>query len=243
MKRRTTGSKKRKSASYITGRGGKNYRYDGKRNFKKTGSSKLVIFQNVSACPDRLMLKLRWTGVYRFSPGATTLTETLQANSIFDPSGTIGTDQPLGYNEWIRFYQKYRVYGVKWETFTGYEGAVGFLHITILPSKNSAPPSNIATAFEQPRAIYLGLHEIASRRSRHNKGYWSTSEICGVPPQEVRDENDYAALFTANPARLWYIHFNLATSDGSTNIIADMVIQLIFYVELFERVQLTASAG
>jgi len=240
MKRRTTTRTSRKRQKEPAD-SWKTKRYDGRKSFRRIQGPGLTIINNVSAAPDRLMVKLKYSEIVSFSPAAAEAGTTYVVNSLQDPQGGGGVRRPAATNQWLAFYERYKVYGVAWKIWSGYTGAVGFMHGVLYPDSGNTLAATVEQALQQPRAKYLGLHAIASRYAEKNRGYWSTAEVYGVTNEQVRDDDVYSGTASVDPTRPFHIHLAFRTGDGVTNITAQVYIEFIMYTEFYDRLTLPLS--
>lgn len=76
--------------------------------YSKTGGK--ITALKTATVPDRLVLKMKYVDNFQLI-GAGGASRVFRLNSIYDPdTSVVNGHQPLGYDQWNTFYQKYRVF-------------------------------------------------------------------------------------------------------------------------------------
>lgn len=200
-----------------------------------------------SAFPDRLRVKLRYSSVYTFSivAGVATYNQ-FRGNSIFDPDLTGVGHQPLGFDQWANFYGSYKVHGSSIQaslvntstTSTQFDQNVGFL--VVYPQTGTAAPSS-TESIEQPYSKYKMINPFGGHAGKTIKSYMSTARIYGVPRLAVGIEDDFAGAVTTNPSNQWCWNVIGGTLNSSNNTTFSLLVRLTYYVEYWNRKQLSQS--
>jgi len=234
MKRRTTSKKKRKTKSRIT---------DGRRKFSQLNPMHITRVNSVSCVPDAIMVKLKYVSQIKIdTTSAFFYDQIYRGNTLFDPDLTNVGHQPMGYDQWAAFYNRYRVLACAAKLNIINEAAGPPCHVVFGPSTSATPYSgDLQEALEQPRAKYVGPLEVASRRAHSMKHYMTTSEVFGVPAEAVKDENDYSAATSTSPNKIWYWHLSLVSTDVSSDLLITWNLELTYYCMFQDRVALANS--
>lgn len=218
-----------------------------RRNYRKRRNqhalSKVV---NLSTgIPDSIMTKLKYTGTYTLSDatGGVGAAQIFRGNSIYDPDYTGVGGQPLGHDEWANFYTYYKVHGSS-------------IKVTFLPTVSTVANSNLVCSvcptlgimstgsftsvdlMEQPYANWTISGPANGGVIRTLKKYMSTKKIFG---QKQIDDDDFEGVFSGNPQNPWYWSVFAFPVDGSSTFTLDMVVQVTYYVELKNRINLPQS--
>lgn len=166
------------------------------------------------------------------------------ANSIFDPSFSGTGHQPLGRDEWEKFYDHYTVIGSKITANFFSDSAVvtqGNAMVGILLKDNTTAISGLQTLMEQSLTHPVFLTNAAAGGARKvSKGY-SAKKFFGL--QSIKDNRTVVgSQFAASPADGAYFHVYVApvsTTDdvGTTSV----VIQIEYTCLLTERKALVGS--
>jgi len=234
MKRRTTSKKKRKTKSRIT---------DGRRKFSQLNPMHITRINSVSCVPDAIEVKLKYVALQRIDTTSAFFYDAVfRGNSLFDPDLTLTGHQPLGFDQWKTFYNRYRVLACSAKLNVDNAAAGPSLWAVFGPSTSSTSYSgDLSDALEQPRAKVMGPIEVASRRAHTMKHYMTTSEAMGVTPETVKIENEYSAATSASPSKIWYWHLSFLSTDQSSDILVNFILELTFYCQMFERIPLSLS--
>lgn len=163
-----------------------------------------------------------------------------RGNSCYDPDvfTGLGQTQPLGFDQWMKLYEKCHVLGSKCTVrITNKTGAA--CQYALYPSKVSSAASG----------QYKGLREIPYSKTAtsglrgHNgnerieiSNYMSTAKMYCISKQEVKDKEVYGHTDAANPTNQWYWILTTAAFDLS-NILYEYTVdvEIIYYVMFKER--------
>ena len=203
-----------------------------------------LISKTATGIPDRQMMKLKYTDFLTLDPAGTLENYLYRGNSLFDPDLTGGGHQPLGRDQWVNFYSRYRVRASK-------------IRVSFLPRSNTTIDSNImihviptldaGSVSQQPRDLveqpYSRWRLLGTANGTQNgvnlHNYMSTKKIMGIPDINT---DDYASLMTTNPLRQWYWNLGVQNLQSTVGIPgANVCVQITYYVELFDRVSLSES--
>lgn len=190
------------------------------------------------------IVKLRYVDFVNLDAGIGTLAyDTWSATSCYDPYVGAGGHQPLGFDQWMTFYNHYQVLGSK-------ATAYGMVYATNpsdsvymigqLSASTGAPATNINEAIEQKRASYRFLS------SKDDKSFGKV--VVKYSPRRFfnlknpQDEHDLRGSITSNPTENAYFQImvgGMNPSDNPTQINLRIVID--YLVLLTERKHLSQS--
>lgn len=198
--------------------------------------------RNLSCIPDKFFTKMVYSDLVTLTPSVLPLSAIYRANSINDPYQPAGGHQPLGHDEFANLYNQYRVRGVAYRvTFTNTSPTTPVdcfvLHkpVTTIPTGNNL-------LWEKPAQKSLTVGEsTAGQAIRRIKGYANCAKILGMSKMQYITEKATSADMSNNPGSEAYVHFVVTPTDGLTAATVLVRIQLIYYVELFERKALSSS--
>lgn len=198
-----------------------------------------VMVRGPTAVPDYIDIKLRYIEVGAKTAGGVTMSQAIYSgNSLFSPavSGGYGTShQPISFDQWSALY---RTYFVKASAIKLSFVVSAPCAIAVLPCQSVSVPSSIPATFEAARAKSMIASSTNGRTSlRH---YMSTATIYGLRNLSNDDAN-YVAISSSDPSNNWYWTINYQDPDGSTNLHVDMKVEIIYYVRLFNRINLATS--
>lgn len=203
---------------------------------------KAVVCYCPKVCPDVMRVCLRYSENKTLSGlGLADLAKIVyRGNSIFDPDFTGVGHQPLGHDEWNQFYRRYRVIGSKMKVLFASDSAVN-VTVGVTPL-NTSGGYTIGDTYKEAtysKSIVIGgdaMHGLGTVET-----YMPVNKIRAGPPNLVRYEEDYAAVFGSNPNKEFFWHVWCHSMDGGTNMAANVTIELTYYVELYDRETLTQS--
>lgn len=190
--------------------------------------------------PDKARVRLQWAQLFTEAAFAGTTRREYLGNSVFDPAGASGTDQPTNFDLYAAAYAEYRVWGSEIEIVAGTietkasgTGSDTPVRIAITPF-NATQTLSITDAWTNPRAK-IGF--ATSAKPLRIKSRMSTPAMVGIPAAAFPGQGALDAAVTASPSDLWYWSVTYASLDGSTNV-ASMTIQarVTYDVEFFNRV-------
>ena len=194
-----------------------------------------------SGISDRTFVKLRYATIYESTTTTAIGQHLFRGNSIFDPDQTGTGHQPLGYDQWTAFYDKYLVLGSQISVQVINESAGEQCYLGVLPKNEADAVANHDTLAEKPyvRMLYQGV-EGSGQAVRRTKLYMSTKKIFGLR-RVGTDNTDYTAVNNTNPANVWFWHIYSQSADGNTSVTQRIIVGLKYYVVFFDRKGLSAS--
>lgn len=214
------------------------------KRVKRTGNALTVgRFSMVSAVPDLMRVRLKFTDNQALTDTATAMGHVYAMNSIFDPRQAGGAAHTLGFDQWMAFYAKYRVISstitVRAENALG---AVGDgMVVTIHPNRNNTLITNVSRIAEQPYATKAimspqgGGSDVVTVSNT-----LAISKFAGLKSIQYGDE--WVGQIGTDPDRIFFWHVNFNHTDGiSASLIANFQAEIVYDVELFSRVPLPAS--
>lgn len=163
-------------------------------------------------------------------------------NSLFDPTGSIGTRQPRGFDQLALLYGQYRVMKAKINfqvaNNTGSASAAGASVIAgIYLSPVSTAPGNAELCLENGNAVWNLMP--AGQEAKSN--LTMTVDIAKFLNRD-KYHSDLAAVTTANPAELVYAHVFVQSADSGVDINSfGYMITIDFDAEFLDPLQLTTS--
>lgn len=194
-------------------------------------ASKLVRLKYVSA-PVTINPAAGLLGIHIFS-----------ANDLFKPDVTSAGHQPMGFDEWMTFYEHFTVIGSKiTATFSPVGNTTGTNQLVcgIYTDSNTTSTSTPSAMMEQPGTIYKFLGTSESQPFCRVSKLFSTKKFFGQ--SKVIDNPSLEGSDIASPAELAYFHVFTGASDSTSDPPAIVVnIQINFIAKLTERRTLLSS--
>lgn len=192
--------------------------------------------------PDRIFLKLNYCETFTIASGATA-NEQVFRSSLYDPDYTGVGHQPLGRDQWATFYQKYRVYGMKYHLAVEHTSASPLVICVLWDSNPGGAYTNLTEAIEKTYSKwkYLSSGNGGSRSGISMGGYMTVAKIFGAARGKIKSEDDFQAAIGSNPTKAMGLHIIQQAADLTTSVNIRYYIRIVFYCEMFDRVSLTQS--
>lgn len=193
---------------------------------------------------DTLFVKLKFnqTGT-QATNAAVQIARIFRGNSVYDPDYTGAGSQPMGYDEWSRFYDFVHVLGSS-------------IKITVMSACDVPVQIGVYPALDVSGSSATSLREIPYCKTSDGyaygvqgnqwcrlKNYMSTAKIYGISKQEVKDNGNYGHSTATNPVSQWFWHVESQTFGSSvpvTNAV-NYDVQITYYCMFKRRIQLQES--
>ena len=169
-------------------------------------------------------------------------------NGLFDPDVTgVGT-QPTGFDQWMAFYQKYRVLAshiqVRAINPTAATNAQSMADIGVVPTNTTTAFANSDVAGSQPYAKRtlantIGMGPNGPLRLSQSM---ETDLILGSSREAVITEQNYTGDAASNPANNWYWRIFQEPADVASTQTIVYEIEITFLTDFYERQLNVASA-
>lgn len=203
--------------------------------YSRTGGK--VTALKTATVPDRMVLKMKYVDNIVLS-GVGGATRVFRLNSIYDPDTSITNGhQPLGYDQWDVFYQKYRVFKavVTLKATNSSSNSADTEQIGMCAIANSTFLGTNDSFFEQPhckKALLSGRGGI----DRVTMSYAvDLPRILGQAPVVYKSNVNTAALFGANPLETVNLGIFTRPIDGQSTSLVSCEVSITYFVELFDR--------
>lgn len=192
---------------------------------------------------DRQFVKMTYTQLVNVS-GAAVIYNVWRGNSVFDPDQTGTGGQPLGYDQWANFYDRYRVYGSQMTIKTLSSAATAQLYVTIIPTLVATDYVGFSAAADMSVPYHRQGMLAGTFKPCRVTNRMTTKKIMGLNKGEVGSDPDLSALTGANPATQWYWLGKWSFFDGSTSIptTSYAIVSVTYFVEFNDRRVLGASS-
>lgn len=208
-----------------------------RRRYNKYNKATTLYVRNPSATSDRAIVKLRYTHLVSLTTTTATGIQVMRGNGAFDPNFTGAGNQPLGWDQWIAFYDRYYCIGSSMR-FCGGVTTGNSAIVSIRPSTVSSSPATINLALEKQRVKWKIADSGGS--SVNVSAYHNTLQVLGKPKNEYQD-GTLSALTTSLPNSEWYWHFECQAPDATTSTTVQGVIVMTYYLLFFDRKNLSQS--
>lgn len=193
---------------------------------------------------DRYFARLNYSSLHALTYTGAGATSPFQMylNGMFDPQVSIGGHQPMGFDQLMVLYNKYRVYGCKWSVTFVSQDTTQHAEVLVRVRPNTTTQTIYQdlceSAYTQKRV--LGT-EGSGQAVQVIKGYTSIAKIRGVAKQTVRAEDTYSGSATANPSTQPCLNIHVSNMNTASAITVNVRIQMQFFAEFFDRKILTGS--
>lgn len=203
-------------------------------NNKKNRLPSMIVNRTPTFLPDVFVtkMKLSVTGSLSSTSGAITFAS-LKGNSMYDPMGGSGSQQPSGFDQLSTLYKKFCVTGSRAKVQVCPRGVVG-TDVVLVPYRTAQSAfTTTDQASEQPRSkrAYGFLYDKLILDN-----YAATSTILGVPSEAIISDDGFSGSNTADPIDgfSWAIYYQ--PSDKSTTSTVDYIFEITYYCRFYERV-------
>lgn len=164
----------------------------------------------------------------------------MSGNSLFDPDVSGAGHQPLGFDEWMAIYGRYRVLGSQCtvNTINNSTTANGNVTSTLVPTISAGAIPNDENAEELPDATEDNAGLVTGSAEDRLVRSMQTTTMVGVP--NIRYSPDYSGNVGSSPAQQWYWRIFHASVDASTmNCFVNVTI--IYTCEFYQKKLLLQS--
>jgi len=194
--------------------------------------------------PDRLIVKLPYfNAAVLTAANGVPLDAQYRLNSIYDPDRTGVGHQPLGYDNWNSFYNRYRVFKVGYNIQITNVTAVAAACIGGLTATNGVlGQATDASAFEQPHCRKFQIGNSAGTSTKSLKGFINLPYVSGRPVVAYKTDDRYAAPFGMNPEEALTLALQFLGVDSQIGMTLHISVKLVYFCELYDPKILTLSS-
>ena len=189
---------------------------------------------------DRARTTLRYVAYGSISTASLGYGEQIfRLNSLFDPDYSGAGAQPLGFDQWAAFYQRYKVLCAHVKVEFAAPTSLAESIVSIIPNLVNTIDNSGVNAMAEPNARY----SIFST----NGGWKPTLELVmpleklfGITKEEFGEES-YTAATSGSPVNVGYLHVRVDTASGGLSGSVYYLCTIDFDVEFYQRVELELS--
>lgn len=206
----------------------------------KKGPSTVTAVKTL-AVPDRMLLKLPYYESKTMSGNPAAYYD-WNLNSIYDPNRSGVGHQPLGYDQYGKLFNRYRVYGVTARFSCTNLGDVP-VRIGIVSDNiaSGAPYLSDESKFEQPHMKSFLLGNSQGMNTRTFKTFMSCAKIQGSPKSRYNSDNQFQSTWGASPQEIICAHVVASSLDPLVALNIAWDVHFIYHMEAFDRVTLSIS--
>lgn len=211
---------------------------------------KVTVWRGLGIVPDVYRTKLKYNELLNRGPVSPIDTYVFNANSVFDPNQTGTGSQPTGFDQLMGLYYRCLVLGCKIKIKLANQATVAF-YMSVVPTVGSSTsfPTGYNDAVRLPYAKSICVGGIAGSNVKYLSSYVNCGKFVGNP-KSYRAETNYYNTSASGPLSgqsgqttdyfvRWFI--NATSGDLSTNMTYFMDVELTYYCEFTQRVQLSQS--
>lgn len=215
--------------------------YRKSRSSKYAGGPKTVNATQVLAVPDRMLLKLPYYEQIKWS-GNTSAYYDFNLNSIYDPNRSGIGHQPLGYDQWGKLYNRYRVYGVTIRLSATNLGDVP-VRVGMIGDNLASGAAYLSdeSKFEQPHMKSFLLGNANGMNTKTVKMFYSCAKVNGSDKIRYNSDNQFQSQWNNNPNEIIVGHVVGNSIDGTTALNVVWDVHIIYHMEAFDRITLSLS--
>lgn len=192
--------------------------------------------------PDSMSVTLPYYEYFALA-GSPSIDHLFLLNSIFDVNYTGSGHQPLGYDQWDAFFNRYRVTHVDVEVEAINNGSLPVVCVIQANNYNGSQNtlSAITAARESPFSAskFLGPKGGSDMHWKFRKTY-RLDEILGISRSRLLNDDTYSGVFGASPAEGVFLHL-MAGDPTAANVDVSAYVRLRLHSDLFDRDQLVLS--
>jgi len=191
--------------------------------------------------PSRITLNLPYEYSQRINPGVVTASDTIfMINNAVDLNfSAASTQQPRGWDQWVDFYQHYRVNYVTVKFCVRQRASHG-LRVYAALNTSSTDLSTDTRIGENERASLLGITGSNQPPVEVTRTYYPASAM-GVTRDQYQGDEDTGALVSTGPTQLIYLHLVGAQQDLATACDYEITVNMTVNVTMYDRTEIAAS--
>ncbi len=194
----------------------------------------------------RSIVKLRYCSTETLNPGVagTVANHVYSANGLFDPNITGTGHQPMGFDQWMAFYNHYHVIGSKITVNFVSKGTTTVDENTYIVGVKVAPSTTLETSLstvcENARTVFKPLTNSNAKGQTTVVRKFSAKKFFGRP--SIISEDEFKGGTGTNPPEQAYFHIFAAPFDGTEDASPlEIFVTLEYIAILTEPIQLGAS--
>lgn len=213
-----------------------------RRNLRRANGGKITALKT-STVPDRMILRMKYVDNIVLS-GLGGASRVFRMNSIYDPdTSALNGHQPLGYDQWAYFYNKYRVYKavVTIRCANTSSNSADSEQIGFCAHNDQVTPPQSDAFFEQSHTKKL----ILSGRGGMDRGTIRYTvdlpRVLGMAPVVYKSNPNVASAFPTSPSEQVFGTIYARPIDGQSTTLVSCEVNIEYYCELFDRIATTLS--
>lgn len=205
--------------------------------YVRNGRDSLIMYKGLIV-PDHFYTHLTYAekGIAILNTSATN-TYVYRQNDVYDPNFTGTGSQPVGFDQFMAFYGKFKVHGSHIELKPMQITQLG--SVSLSASTSSSSPATVEVAMQSPNSINTSFSSSVLPVGYKLSMYRETRKIIGYP--NIFQDDVFVGTASSSPATPLFWVINAATFDNVTNAIFKFDIKITYDVEFFARINLAQS--
>jgi len=213
-------------------------KYPARRRGRKIAITKIV----QRTIPDKLLVKLPYTDLQGISGSASFNQKAYNINSLYDPETGALNDQNLGFSEYMRLFNKYRVYKVDYQ-------------VTMYNTSGSAVAGSLSFSEQGQQTSLVDVQQLQLPHSRRftlaptgNTGSMKTVKgsiflprIVGLTSEQYRTDTDYIGSPGSSPNGIIQMSLNFMNININLGCAIQADVRYTSHTELFDRVNIFST--
>lgn len=214
------------------------WRKKGNRQARANRTGGLVKSTLNTLVPDRMLLRFSYQDNVNLTASSPSLfaVKTLRLNSIYDPDlDLVNGHQPLGYDQWGVFYNRYRVYKVK-VTVMAANNSTGATQVGMVAYNAENAPNLDDSFFEQPHGTSKIMGGVNGMNKCTLSKTYDLARIVGKSHVQYKTgQNTAGASWNSNPLDEIRLQIASRIINDSASPTGQAIVKIVYYVEAFDR--------
>jgi hypothetical protein len=214
----------------------------GKKRPVRRQKDALICMTLTEVCPPQIEVPLSYSARLIFN-GAVTVDNVFNLNSLFDPDRSGVGHQPLGFDQWSAFYNRYRV--DKADVIVDFSNNAASSFNCLIEGNNDATAigtlAQFDAAVESPYCSAASLGTLTGIPVKRLKRSFDLARVTGVTRAKYKNDDLYSATTGANPTEVITLHVAVQDPGFAINVQAYVRVQIKYHATFWDRNQLTQS--
>lgn len=190
-----------------------------------------------------MIVKLEWNEISKWGGnGNTLLAAEYMQSSIYKPSSTASTRQPMYWDQLANLYTNFRVYGMKYKLTCHSTNTKDMYWFAVRHQDNVTAETDIQTLMERPDAKVVMGGEAGGRSITTIKGYMDVAKTLGIAKSQIKNNESLRGTTGGNPPTMVYLRPYVFSSGALVDAQTfDFTWKIVFYAEVYGLRAVAAS--
>lgn len=217
-----------------------------KRNYRRRRKRRgYTVSQNTNIVPQRQIVKLTYIQRVLFDPAlGASVVNIFSANGMYDPDVSGVGGQPLGFDQWMPFYNHYVVLGSKCDVSFNPVGEGGtngnFIAFLQVKADTTSQPTDVERNLEYQHTVYKVGGSAQANNGTKLSMKMSTKRFLGR--SNPLSDPDLKGTSTSNPSESSYFHVGVAPINSGYDLGAVTALVRINYIAALLEPKLLPSS-